>query len=146
MAAYLAIGLDEFIKTMSEMAKAPEETQQDILYAMGERALSAEKETGESMGVRDEESGQHILDKIKLTKPKKNKNGVWSISVTFGGTRTDEKHKRPTRNAEIAFINEFGKQNQPARPFIKTALEVHGEEITRAGEKVWNEYIDRKTR
>ena len=32
-------------------------------------------------------------------------------------------NKRGTRNAEVAFVNEFGKRGQPGRPALKTANE-----------------------
>lgn len=54
------------------------------------------------------------------------------------------------RNAEVAFINEFGKsgkhgkKGQPARPFIRTANEAAEERATEAEEKVYNDFLNGK--
>jgi len=56
--------------------------------------------------------------------------------IVFKGTQ------HGNRIAEIAFINEYGKKNQPARPFIKTANEQAAGEATEAAAKIlhnWQE-------
>lgn len=53
-----------------------------------------------------------------------------------------ERGKRSERNAAIAYINEFGKKGQPARPFIKMAIEKSGEKINDAGAKVFYAWLE----
>lgn len=53
-------------------------------------------------------------------------------------------NKRGTRNAEVAFVNEFGKRGQPGRPALKTANERKEQEAVAAGEKVYHAYLDGK--
>ena len=100
---------------------------------MAEVAEAAVKRSGETLGVRDPESNVHILDHITHSKPKKTETGGYS-DVTFSGSRTRGRTK--TRNAEIAFINEYGKRGQPARPFIATAAEQYADQIAEPGEKI----------
>ena len=64
--------------------------------------------------------------------------------VTFSGTRT--RGRTRTRNAEIAFINEYGKRNQPARPFIRTAAETGGDQIAEPGEKIVGDWFEKAAR
>lgn len=48
------------------------------------------------------------------------------------------------RNAEVAFVNEYGKKSQPARPFIKKSIK---ETLTPAADearKILNDYISSK--
>ena len=69
-----------------------------------------------------------------LGKPKKTFDGK-CVYVSFKGTA------HGNRVAEIAFINEFGKKNQPPRPFISTANEKHAEAAVEAAAKVYDEYL-----
>ena len=91
------------------------------------------------MGVRDPESDIHILDKIKPAKAKKTETGG-EQRITFSGTRS--RHKTRTRNAEIAFINEYGKRGQKARPFIGTAMTQNEDKINAPAETVIGDWIE----
>lgn len=53
-------------------------------------------------------------------------------------------NERGNRNAEVAFINEFGKHGQPARPFIKTANEEAADTAVEAAAKVYDKYLKSK--
>ena len=83
---------------------------------------------------------KYILDKLKVNKSKKDSAGGHA-DVTFSDTRTRGKGKK-TRNAEIAFVNEFGKAGQAARPFVKNAVENFADEITAPGEKVIGDWLE----
>jgi hypothetical protein len=48
------------------------------------------------------------------------------------------------RNAEIAFVNEYGKKSQPARPFIKTANTISDEPSKKAGFSVYDDWLKSK--
>ena len=52
---------------------------------------------------------------VKRQKPKKSKSGPVSY-VKFEG------YQHGNRNAEVAFVNEYGKKSQKARPFIATSI------------------------
>jgi len=144
MATYSCENIDEFSKAFDIDTDCPMEIREMMLKAMANVAVEKEKEQGEAMGVRDDESTEHILDHFKINKPKiEFMKG--SITITFTGNRVDKKHsqKAKTRNAEIAFINEFGKKGQPARPFMKIALEKYGDEINEAAARIWQAWTDK---
>lgn len=133
-------GFDELDAAFRRIADIPDEVKSDALVSMAQVAAEKIKASGEAMGVRDPESEMHILDKITLTKPKLSETGG-SIDITFSGSRT--RGKTRTRNAEIAFINEYGKRNQPARPFIGTAMTKNEEAIAGPGADVLWDWVEK---
>lgn len=141
MAEFSVSGLDELIAAFSKASDVPDTVKAKALMEMAEVALSREKAVGEAKGVRDPESNVHILDSFKITKPKLGDDGG-SIDITFSGTRT--RNGRKTRNAEIAFINEYGANRKgiPARPFISVALAEAEQQINDAGANVIHDWIE----
>lgn len=132
-------GFDELTAAFDKISKVPEEVQMKALTAMEEVAASKIKSSGEAYGVRDPDSPVHVLDSIKVNKPKKTDSGGYA-DVTFSGTRT--RNGKQYRQAEIAFINEYGKTNQQARPFVGEAMNKNADAIAEAGAKVildWTE-------
>lgn len=132
-------GYDELVAAFSKLSNVPEEVQIKALTAMEEVAASKIKASGEAYGVRDPESNVHVLDSIKMNKPKKTDSGGYA-DVTFSGSRPNG--SKTVRNAEIAFINEYGKTNQQARPFVGEAMNKNADAIAEAGAKVildWTE-------
>ena len=139
MAKFNTFGLDEAIAAFGRISNIPDETRDKALDAMADVAKAAVKAQGEAMGVRDPDSQVHILDVITTTDPEKTPTGGRE-DITFKGKRTRGNTK--TRNAEIAFINEYGKTGQPARPFIRQASESAGDRIAAAGEKVIGDWFE----
>ena len=131
-------GLEDAFRRISEI---PFDVTAEALDAMAEVAAEKIRSTGESMGVRDPESDVHILDKIKPRKPKKTEYGGYEM-ISFTGSRT--RGKTRTRNAEIAFINEYGKRGQPARQFIGTAMNRGADQIQDQAEKVIGDWIEKE--
>ena len=133
-------GLDELNAAFARMAEIPERVTANALSAMAEVAAKKIKSRGEAAGIRDPESSVHILDKIKASKPKITDSGGYA-DITFQGARTRGRTK--TRNAEIAFVNEYGKRGQQARPFIGTAMTQSEQAIVDAGAEVLGDYIEK---
>lgn len=133
-------GLDAINDMLTVAGDMPDSVRNDALEAMAAVAMAAVKQSGEAMGVRDPESNVHILDKITHTRPRKTDTGG-RTDVTFSGSRT--RGKTRSTNSEIAFINEFGKRGQPARPFIATAAEQAADQIAAAGEKIIGEWFEK---
>lgn len=129
-------GLEDAFRRISEI---PFEVTEEALDAMAAVAAEKIREQGESMGVRDPDSDVHILDRIKAGKAKKTESGGYE-SITFSGSRT--RGSTRTRNAEIAFVNEYGKRGQPARPFIGTAMTRNEEAIQEPADKVIGGWIE----
>lgn len=74
----------------------------------------------------------------------KDGNKVRQILVTFTGIRDDKYHRKSQnkdkRNAAIAFINEYGKRNQPPRPFVAKAVDDKEMQAQNAAEAVFDEW------
>lgn len=133
-------GLGEIDQMFRELGEIPFDVTEDALDAMAAVAEDQVRKAGQTMGVRDPESRVHILDKVTHTKPKKSDTGGYS-NVTFSGTRTRGRTK--TRNAEIAFINEYGKRGQAPRPFIRQAAEQGADAIAKPGEEIIGDWFER---
>lgn len=130
MASLEISGLDDLTEAFGRISDIPDAVAQEALGKMAELAAVKIKAQGETMGVRDPHSDVHILDNIKPTKAKKGKDG-WYEDITFAGSRT--RNGIRTRNAEIAFVQEYGKRSQQARPFVGTAMEANADRITEVG-------------
>lgn len=135
-------GFDDLEDAFRRISEIPFEVTAEALDAMAEVAAEKIRSTGETMGVRDPDSDVHILDHIK---PRKAKKEVWGgyEMISFTGTRTRNSTGKRTRNAEIAFVNEYGKRGHPARPFIGTAMNRGADQIQDQAEKVIGDWIEK---
>ena len=132
-------GMDDLSAAFGRLQDVPPDVKTRALNEMADVAAAGIRRSGEAMGVRDPESEVHILDKIAKAKPKLSSTGG-SQDITFSGTR--RRGHTTTRNAEIAFINEYGKRGQPARPFIGQAMTANEEKIAAAGGDVLGDWIE----
>lgn len=73
-------------------------------------------------------------------------NGQCQIALTFNGIRVDKHHskKSKTRNAEIAFVNEYGARGIPARPFIQTAIDKNEKQAFDSAEKIFDNWLKKE--
>ena len=132
-------GLESLEDAFRRIADIPWNVTEEALDDMAAVAAERIRSTGESMGVRDPESEEHILDKITATKARQTETGGYK-DITFKGSRL--RNGTRTRNAEIAFINEYGKRSQPARPFIGRAMNENEDAIQAEAEKVIGDWIE----
>lgn len=130
-------GLDAAIKMIGQIEDSVKEK---ALTAMAEVAAAKIKSQGEAMGVRDPESSVHILDNIKANKPKLTPDGG-SVTITFSGTRSRDRTR--TRNAEIAFLNEYGTRKNRARPFIGQAMTQNEKAIVDPGAEIIGDWMEK---
>ena len=130
-------GLDDAFRRISEI---PFSVTQEALDGMAAIAAAEIRAQGERMGVRDPESDVHILDRIKTGKAKQTESGGYE-SISFSGSRTRNGNR--TRNAEIAFVNEYGKRGQRARPFIGTAMTQNEDAILKPAEQIIGDWIEK---
>lgn len=138
MAEFGVTGLDELMLSMQEIAQIPDDVVDEILNAQADVTVEAQKAAGRQMGVED--TGI-TLKKLKKGRVKLRK-GQRVLYITPTGSR--KRGKTRTRNAEIAFINEFGKKGQKARPFIKLGNEKSAEAATAAGFRVYDRWLKSK--
>lgn len=62
------------------------------------------------------------------------------VDIYFEGSRTRNGIK--TRNAEIAFINEYGDRDQSARPFMGNAIAENEDKIVQAGIDILGDWME----
>lgn len=140
MASLELLGFDSLEQAIRRISDMPWSIKEDALDSMADEAAALIRSTGESMGVRDPESDVHILDKVSTKRKAKITDSGGYKMISFTGTRTRGKTK--TRNAEIAFVNEYGKRGQPARPFIRTAMAEGEDEIVRPAGEIIGDWIE----
>ena len=140
MAGFAVYGTEELAAAFKKISDIPDNVKTNAMKAAGEIVAAEQRRVGEEKGVRDPDSNVHILEKIKVNKPKIEDNGA-SVTITFSGTR--KRGKTTTRNAEIAFINEFGKSGMPARPFISVANKKAQDKALDAASDIIHDYIEK---
>ena len=136
MASFKVSGIEELSNALGKCEDIPNNIVSDMLQAMGEVAKKAIESSAKAKGVID--TGLTVAS-ITLKKPKISASGG-EVKITFSGSRT--RAKTTTANAAIAFINEFGKRGQPARPFIKDAIDKEGDKIGDAGTEIFNKWLE----
>lgn len=136
MAEFNFSGLEEITLDMQQVAQLPDEVIDAMLNAKADVTAAAQKSVGRMMGV--ERTGL-TLRSIKKGKIKL-KKGQRIIYVTATGSR--KRGEKRVRNAEIAFLNEFGTRKIKARPFIRTANEQSAEAATAAAMKIYDEWLE----
>lgn len=78
-----------------------------------------------------------VARSVSRAKARATKTGA-TATISFKGMQ------HGNRLAEIAFINEFGKKKQPARPFIRTANDKAADPAADAAHKVLDDYLDKQ--
>lgn len=144
MAEFGCAGLDDLMLSLQEIAEIPVDVQDEILGAQADVVVEAQREKVRAFGIYDGSSPVHVANSIKKGRPKTRRSGR-VVYVTPMGSRTRGKSKRQkTRNAEILFVNEFGKRGQAARPAVATANEESAEATTMAGFRVYDAWLKSK--
>ena len=139
MASFDVKGLDGLLLSMTEISQIPEDVQDQMLNAQADIVVRAQQEKARAYGVQ--KTGL-LISSIKKGKVKATKTGR-AIYVYPQGSRTRSGKK--TRNAEIAFVAEYGRpKKQKARPFIRDANETSAEETTQAGAMVYDQFLKSK--
>lgn len=133
MAEFDVSGLDDLMLSLQDIADLPETVQDAMLNAQADVVLRAQQSAAQAIA----DTGQTARS-LRKSKPRTRK-GVRSISITFAGSR--KRVNTTTRNAEIAFVNEYGKKGVPARNFIRKANEQSAAASTQAAAAVYDQYL-----
>lgn len=136
MAEFDVSGLDDLMLSLQDVADLPETVQDAMLDAQSDVVLQAQQSAAQAIA----DTGQTARS-LRKSKPRTRK-GVRSISITFAGSR--KRGDTTTRNAEIAFVNEYGKKGVPARNFIRKANEQSAAASTQAAASVYDQYLQSK--
>ena len=133
-------GLDGLMDDLAALAALPDSVVEGILDAEADIIVAQQQhEVGSQW--RGPYSEQLSAKSIKKGKVKKTKDGRY-ITISPQGTR--KRGGQSTRNAEIAFINEYGAPGRhiAARPAIDTANKKKEGEAVDAGGRVYNAYLE----
>ena len=130
-------GIDELSLALEALAAIPDSVTDGILNAEADVIAAAQQRTMARM-LKGPYSTGDTARSIKKGKIKKGTQEK-SISVSPQG-----RNRRGERHAAVAFINEYGKRGQPARPAIRTANAEAESAAVEAGEKVYHAYLDSK--
>lgn len=143
MASFKIHGADELALDIHRAGEIPDDVKTKIAEAGVKVLVEGTKEYARAMNVYDEESNVHIVDKVKFSKPNIKKS-IKSY-VTFSGTRKRGENKTKTRNAEIAFINEFGADQKgiAPRPFMKKAVKKYQDKAIEEAAKVFYKWLEK---
>lgn len=136
MAEFDVSGLDDLMLSLQDVADLPETVQDAMLDAQADVVLRAQQSAAQAIA----DTGQ-TARALRKSKPRTRK-GVRSISIIFAGSR--KRGDTTTRNAEIAFVNEYGKKGVPARNFIRKANEQSAAASTQAAASVYDQYLQSK--
>jgi len=140
MATFKATGLDSLITDMAALATLPTSVIDDMLGVGADVLEPALKSSAQSTLSGKYSTGKTAAS-IKRTKVSNAKSGR-KISIYPHGTRNDRSSKR--RNAEVGFVNEFGKRGQPARPWMDKARKSNADASNAAMENVFDAFLKSK--
>ena len=155
-------GLDELMLSMREIAEIPDEVQDEMLDA--EAQIVAEAIRGEAAklgmysgynthnnsrlnagGIRSEQTESYstgeLARSVKVGKVKAVK-GQRQKYIYFAGSR--KRGKTRTRNAEIAFLNEYGTRTINQRNFVWVANKKAEAAAVQAAAAVYNRWLESK--
>lgn len=135
MAGLRVAGIDNLVDELDLMEKGTPEMINHMLAAGADVVAQAMREETENAGLIDTGA---MLKSIRPTKPKA-KAGTHTVEVYPQG-----KDKKGVRNAEKAFVNNYGTKGRTrkiqATHFIEKAIEKSENDVYYAMQDVFNEY------
>lgn len=130
-------GLSTLSVAFDQLAALPDDVMFQMLEAGGEVIVEAQRAKADALGLRD--TGL-MIESIRAGKPRRLSDGG-DIALTPEGTR--KRGNTVTRNAEIAYVNEYGKKGRPATEFIKLANAESEGRARQAARNIYNKWLDR---
>ncbi|GAX48485.1 HK97-gp10 family putative phage morphogenesis protein [Pseudolactococcus reticulitermitis] len=111
---------DDFLLSLSKLEGKTDEILAKVLES-GSRIVESKVRNNLSLVIgKGTKMPSHSTGELEralgISKPLQDRNGDWHIKVGFSEPRSDG-----TSNALIANTIEYGKHNQPAKPFLKPA-------------------------
>lgn len=109
---------EEFLLKISRLGNKTDAIAEEVLKAGGEVVLDKVKKnlTAVVGKAEDSRSTGELESSLGLSSVKQDRDGKSNIKIGFSEPRSDG-----DSNAKIANILEYGRQGQPARPFLKPA-------------------------
>lgn len=128
MAQFNTVGFDDVEKALLRREKAAVEAVPEMLKAGANVLIRAQKAEIERMRIVDTAD---MMKSVKAT-PVKGNDVEQYVEVYPHG-----KDRKGVRNAEKAFIAQYGKPNEPARPWLTSANEKCVDDVHDAMRAVW---------
>lgn len=136
MARLSCTDIDSLAEAFESVRNIPPEVNRDMLESMGKAVESCIKESAGTHGVPMGPMVESVYSKDPVV------TGLGGhVVTTFKGGR--HRYNTYTREAEIAFITNYGKRGEPARPFITDVQEKEDPRIAQAGEAILNTWLDK---
>lgn len=142
MARFDCTGIDKVIAEMEKIGEGIGELADEMLMEGAGIVADEWKKSADRHGINDT---RQMRDSIGYPRKPKHIGDVRSIDIYPQGTRKTKKGKNTgKRNAEVAFINNYGTKRHPATHFIDEADAISGEKVAEAFNRRFNEYIKSK--
>ncbi|NBI08647.1 hypothetical protein D1641_01255 [Colidextribacter sp. OB.20] len=144
MAKLSVSGIDDLMLSLEEIASIPDDVAAAMLDAEAQVVEEYQLGSAATMLKGPYSTGQTALS-IRRGKMKKGRDGARMVYVSPTGT-----NDRGVRNAEVAFINEYGipkskgRQARPGRQFIRIANEKAADPAVAEAEKIYDEFLKSK--
>lgn len=139
MAGLSVNGLEELMFSLEEIMELPDGMALEMLEAEAKIVEEAQVYQGMKEGVYDTGT---TLCSIGHGKMKRTQNGGRVMYVYPQGTR--ERGEKKVRNAEVAFINEYGTRTLEPRQFIRKANELAADAAVQAAAQIYGAFLDSK--
>ncbi len=127
---------EDLLRKLSKLGSRMDEVSETVLEAGGEVVLEKVKSNLE--GVLSGKSSGELVSSLGISGVRTDKDGNPNIKVGFAEPRKDG-----ASNAMVANIIEYGKHNQPAKPFLKPAKTASKKQCIETMTKTLEEEIDK---
>ena len=133
MARFETSGIDEIMEDMKRLGELSGPVADDMLMAGAEEVKVSWQFAAAFHGLKD--TGD-MIDSIGYPNKPKNAGDVRSIDIYPQG-----KDRKGVRNAEKAFINNYGTSRIDATHFVDMADELSGPRVQAAYEQIWDKHL-----
>lgn len=133
MARFETRGFDELLAEMKRLGELSGEVADRMLLAGAEEVKEAWKTSAKKHGHRD--TGD-MIDSIDYPRKPKDAGGVRSVDIYPQG-----KDRKGVRNAEKAFVLNYGTKKNPGSHWVDDADAASGEPVMAAMTAIWDEHL-----
>lgn len=139
--SFVVKGLDSVMEGFAHAAVLPDAVYDKMLFSAAD-VMVKEVASSANAHLQGPYTTGDLVENIKHGKIRKSSKGSRFTDVIFAGRVVDKHHPKGERRAKIAFINEYGKHGQPARPFIRLAIESGTVKALNAAADIYYEEIN----
>lgn len=135
MARLVYTGTADLVSDLNTVLRIPDDVKRKMLQAGADVIVEKQKQNVPVKTGTLRES--IIVSKIKTN------TGGGTATIAFDGIHhVSKKNGREARNAEVAYVNEYGKKGQTATQFIRRSNEQAAGPAADAAAKVYSEWLD----